>query len=75
MNRHGGLFFCILHTIFLLLQTGSGGGQITLGDLDADHCDTSNLHYVPLTRKAYWQFRVDAVGAGSYQQSYGYQVR
>jgi cathepsin D len=36
------------------------GGEMTLCGLDANHY-TGDLLYVPVTRKAYWQFTVDSV--------------
>ena len=34
-----------------------------LGGLD-DRYYTGGIHYVPVTRKAYWQFDLDAVSGG-----------
>jgi len=49
---------------FWLNKQGSddekSGGEITLCGLDSNHYD-GDLLYVPVTRKAYWQFTVDSV--------------
>jgi len=39
------------------------GGEITFGGLDPDHY-TGNITWAPITRKAYWQFKVDAMKMG-----------
>jgi len=39
------------------------GGVLMLGGIDPAYY-TGALHYVPLTRKAYWQFELDAISVG-----------
>ena len=39
------------------------GGMLFLGGVD-DSYYTGDLHYLPITRKGYWQFDLDAVSVG-----------
>ncbi|XP_072531199.1 napsin-A [Salminus brasiliensis] len=39
------------------------GGELMLGGFDQQYFD-GDLHYVPVTRKAYWQFKMDEVQVG-----------
>lgn len=36
---------------------GKRGGLITYGGIDSEHC-SSDIKWVPLQRKLYWQFKV-----------------
>ncbi|KAK0408766.1 hypothetical protein QR680_004143 [Steinernema hermaphroditum] len=49
------------------------GGLYTYGGVDTAHCG-SQITYVPLSSATYWQFRMDAVTAGSYSSSQGWDV-
>src|SRR4051794_27053913 len=40
-------------------------GQITWGGIDTTNCD-SNIHYVPLSSKSYWQFTISSFSFGSF---------
>ncbi|KAK0408770.1 hypothetical protein QR680_004147 [Steinernema hermaphroditum] len=49
------------------------GGLYTYGGIDTEHCG-SQITYVPLSSATYWQFHMDAVTAGSYSSSQGWEV-
>jgi len=46
-----------------LAQPASEGGVLMLGGVD-DRFYTGDIRYVPITRKAYWQFDLDSVHVG-----------
>uniref|UniRef100_A0A0N5AT66 Peptidase A1 domain-containing protein n=1 Tax=Syphacia muris TaxID=451379 RepID=A0A0N5AT66_9BILA len=46
-------------------ETPHDGGQITFGALDNEHC-SSDIYYVKLSSKSYWQFILDGVSIGNY---------
>jgi hypothetical protein len=49
------------------------GGVYTYGGLDSAHC-SSDVTYVPLSSATYFQFRMDAIGIGSYSSKQGWDV-
>uniref|UniRef100_A0A1I7YEB0 Peptidase A1 domain-containing protein n=1 Tax=Steinernema glaseri TaxID=37863 RepID=A0A1I7YEB0_9BILA len=49
------------------------GGVYTYGAVDTDHC-SSDVTYQPLSSATYYQFRMDAVSAGSYTNQGGWEV-
>jgi cathepsin D len=44
-------------------QSGAKGGELTLCGSDSSHYD-GDLFYVPITRQAYWQFKIDSLDIG-----------
>ncbi|TKR76286.1 hypothetical protein L596_017445 [Steinernema carpocapsae] len=54
-------------------DSGAPAGQITYGAIDGKNCD-SNINYVPLTSKTYWQFALSGFSTGSYSYSNTDQV-
>jgi len=66
-----------LFTVFLAQKgadNGVPGGYFTYGGLDAINCQVGNVRYVPLSSQTYWQFPIQGVQVGSYQQSVVWQV-
>lgn len=51
----------------------SNDGQITWGGIDTTNCD-SNIHYVPLSSKTYWQFTFSSFSFGSFSINKNQQV-
>uniref|UniRef100_A0A8R1HSU3 Peptidase A1 domain-containing protein n=1 Tax=Caenorhabditis japonica TaxID=281687 RepID=A0A8R1HSU3_CAEJA len=47
---------------------GGNGGLITYGATDTINCD-SDISYVPLTSKTYWEFALDGFSVGSYSET------
>lgn len=41
-------------------QDGSEGGELTIGGMDPEHY-TGNITWAPVSLKAYWEFKVDAM--------------
>eukprot|EP00033_Pygsuia_biforma_P000218 GCRY01000275.1.p1 GENE.GCRY01000275.1~~GCRY01000275.1.p1 ORF type:complete len:380 (-),score=87.72 GCRY01000275.1:92-1231(-) len=47
---------------FFLEKNKTNGGELTMGGYDANHvADGESFMYVPITRKAYWQFDVQNI--------------
>lgn len=55
------------------MKEGIRGGVFTYGDYDTENCG-AEIASVPLTSATYWQFRMDAVEAGSYSSNKGWEV-
>ncbi|XP_066907773.1 cathepsin D [Halyomorpha halys] len=43
----------------------SKGGEIIFGGIDSDLIVEESLHYVPVTRKAYWEFQMDKLSVNN----------
>jgi hypothetical protein len=43
--------------------TGEKGGMLVLGGVDPAYY-TGEIHWLPVTRKAYWQFDLEAIHLG-----------
>ena len=52
----------------VVAPSDSDGGAFMLGGIDPKYY-TGDIHYVPVTRKAYWQFSVDGIELGGRQLS------
>lgn len=48
---------------FYLSKNSQQGGVLLLGGYDPSYF-SGDLHFVPVVRKAYWEFKVDAISAG-----------
>jgi phytepsin len=46
--------------------SGENGGEIVFGGVDPNHF-TGDHHFAPITRDAYWQFKVDSASAGDFE--------
>ncbi|CAD6199947.1 unnamed protein product [Caenorhabditis auriculariae] len=66
-----------IFTIFLAdrgpTANGEPGSLFTYGATDPINCD-SQITYVPLSSRTYWQFTIQSVTAGSYSKSKSYQT-
>ena len=51
-------------------EGGGEGGVLTLGGVDESRYE-GEIHYVPVTRKAYWQFELGAIRVGGEKLSRG----
>ncbi|KAI1710269.1 eukaryotic aspartyl protease domain-containing protein [Ditylenchus destructor] len=47
-------------------QAGSPGGYFTYGGVDSEHCESDDVHYVPLHSKSNWIFLMEGVASGNY---------
>jgi phytepsin len=57
-------------SFWLNRNTGdTNGGELLLGGIDANHY-TGDIHYVPLTNKTYWMFKLDDVLVGGSSSGY-----
>ncbi|EGT51351.1 CBN-ASP-1 protein [Caenorhabditis brenneri] len=57
----------------LTISQGGSGGLITYGAIDTTNCD-SQITYVPLTAKTYWQFALDGFAVGTFSETKKDQV-
>ncbi|CAP37368.1 Protein CBR-ASP-1 [Caenorhabditis briggsae] len=57
----------------LTISQGGSGGLITYGAVDTTNCD-SQITYVPLTAKTYWQFALDGFSVGTFSENKKDQV-
>lgn len=55
-------------------QTGANGGEIVFGDVDSQHCNTQDIHYIPLIEETYWEYQFDSVKFGSYTGNGGHCI-
>ncbi|KAL6437984.1 hypothetical protein ACFW04_004344 [Cataglyphis niger] len=53
-----------MFSFYLNRQDSSEVGELLLGGVDPDHY-VGELNYVPITRKAYWQFTMDSMSIGN----------
>ncbi|XP_078402318.1 pepsin A-4-like [Cetorhinus maximus] len=49
-----------LFSVYLTRQQGQSGSEILFGGIDSSHY-TGQIHWVPVTRDAYWQILIDRV--------------
>ncbi|XP_060700990.1 pepsin A-like [Hemiscyllium ocellatum] len=49
-----------LFSVYLTRQDGASGSEIVFGGIDSSHY-TGQIHWVPVTREAYWQILIDRV--------------
>jgi len=54
-------------------QQDPAGGEMTLCGMDSNHY-TGDLLYVPVTRKAYWQFTVDSISLNAEKMSKNFEA-
>jgi hypothetical protein len=54
-------------------QEDQNGGEMTLCGIDSNHY-TGDLLYVPVTRKAYWQFTVDSISLNAEKYSKNFEA-
>ncbi|UMM38033.1 hypothetical protein L5515_009610 [Caenorhabditis briggsae] len=57
----------------LTISQGGSGGLFTYGAVDTTNCD-SQITYVPLTAKTYWQFALDGFSVGTFSENKKDQV-
>lgn len=55
------------------MKEGVKGGVFTYGDYDKENCG-AEIATVKLTSATYWQFKMDAIAAGSYSSKKGWDV-
>ncbi|XP_038675205.1 pepsin A-like [Scyliorhinus canicula] len=49
-----------LFSVYLSRENGQSGSEILFGGIDSSHY-TGQIHWVPVTREAYWQINIDRV--------------
>jgi hypothetical protein len=55
------------------ISKSQNGGQITYGDFDDEHC-SSDITYITLSSKTYWEFNIEGTGVNGNKDSKRYSA-